>query len=694
MESESILERLNPSQLAAVTNTNRACLVDANVGSGKTTVLISKILYLHTQHGVPYNDMVVLTFTNKAAAEIKERLAKEDIEVSENNMPYFGTFHSVALYMLRNDLDIGSIGFSTDFTVIDPDEESTIAVSLASSNMLEIKYINKLTKRLELARAGKYMYGVMKQTDDIKELYTLLQSEKRRLGKMDFDDLIYYATELLKVSSLRPSWIIIDEFQDTSPEQMRFIDAIVSDKTNLFAVGDPNQIIYTWRGSSANIFKEFSEKYAAAHITLSENYRSSTSILEVAQLFLESKNELKGVRELGNKITVKNHYNPFNEAQYLADRIRELVDQGLHYSDIAIFYRLQRQSKILEDVFTEAGIPFEVSMRKTLKDIPVLNWVMRVLFAATNQNDTESAVLAISNSVYGERLTKRAAREAVSSYWGTLLRSQSPLLDKIRIFQKWCIEHNSVEEIYWFFNFDIYINPTSASYADDRNYILAFLSKIEAYRSFKGLTLFEGVKDFINSSALFGTDILTDDIHLESDSVKLMTLHAAKGLEFSQVFIIGVNFGIIPLRTDKPADEKEEKRLFFVGITRAKDNLELSYYTRPDDPRAVGGNTSYISMLPNNLIEMDVAEQSGTTTLQALRHEIGKESKVAFDDLESDFSRSDVEKEQQPQRKVKHPKYGIGAVISETEDMLTVHFDGYGEKDFMKWFSDLEDINE
>lgn len=703
-----MFDNLNVNQMAAVMNESRACLVNAQVGSGKTTVLIAKVCFLHQVKNVPLSDMVVLTFTNKAANEIKDRLKAADTSITDDDLAYFGTFHSVALKMLKTLSPLEEIGYSSDFAVMDADEKVDMANTIVNLNQLNIKYLGKLGRRLEEAAKGNYTYANMKYPDDIEVLLDLYAKEKRIQGKMDFDDLILNITQLLPEITYRPKWIIVDEFQDTDDKQMAFIHALTSQETKLFAVGDPNQIIYSWRGSNQRIFDQFAEEYNATQLSLPENYRSCTTILEVAKCFLKKDSDLSGIREPGNLIKVKNHYNPFNEAQYIASSIQSNVEKGLKFSDIAVFYRLQRQSQVLEDVFTKEKIPFEVSLKKTIKDIPVLKWVILLLRAAVNPLDIESATAVLSDDSFGEHLSKNVARKIVKTLRDTKNSSaigsttnlleysdantepeeEPELLRRINRFEFWCKDKKRAEEIYDYFSINKYINPTSASFQDNQESIITLLKKIDEYIKSKGLDLYPGVKEFVNSSALYGIDILSEDIKTETDSVKLMTLHSAKGLEFKQVYIIGVNYGLIPLLAKNDDDEEEERRLFFVGITRAKDDLELSYYTSSGDSRVSSGPSRYLSIIPHRLIDMEGIIQQDVD-LQRFRHEILERKAIQEEPI---VEVPKVEDSLPAAKTVRHPKYGRGTVVREDDNMITVLFAGYGEKEFVKAFSELEDV--
>jgi DNA helicase-2/ATP-dependent DNA helicase PcrA len=691
MDYKRELERLNEYQREAVLDESEACIVKANVGSGKTTVLTSKVIYLHYGKNVSYKDMIVLTFTNKAANEIKERLVALDSSIEIEQLEGFGTFHSVALYLLKNSLPVDKLGYTKEFMVIEPEEELDIALEIIQEEKLTIKYKNRLKKRLEQASSlEKEEEKVSKYNDDIFKLVDLIKEEKIKQNKMTFEDILRNVNILLEHSEAAPKWIIIDEVQDSDKLQLDFIDKLKGSSTKLFAVGDPNQVIYSWRGSTLNVFYTLKHKYMAKELTLPINYRSSTSILEAARCFLLDGSELKGMRDSGNKIIVKNHYNPFNEACYLVDKIKELHSSGIKYSEMAVFYRLQNQSQIFEDVFIKNNIPYEVSMKKNIRDIPVLNWMIKLLRFSINPKDFSSGLYVISNKDSGERIKEAAARKLLKEQ----IIEKSELYSKMHSFLTSCSSVKEAKELYNYFELDKYIRPTSASYEEDKVAICTFLDIITEYLKEREMQFVDGLRDFVNSSALYGVNILKKDISSDCDTVKLMTLHASKGLEFSYVFITGVNYGLIPLQTRAMEEEEEEMRLFFVGITRAKDCLELSYYTNPDYHRAVPGESRYIHMLPEQLLQSDNNKGEGIS-LQELKKQIiearNKEDKeeVAVEAIDAKVENAESEAKVAI-RKVKHKKYGIGKVINEDDMMLEVEFENYGVKEFVKAFSELE----
>ena len=713
------LQRLNEYQKAAVFDESNACLVNANVGSGKTTVLITKVMYLHYEKQIPYEQMVVLTFTNKAADEIKERLYALEPEITEEQLWGFGTFHSVCLTMLKKMLPVENLGYTKEFMVMDPDEELGMAEQLILTYQLKIKYKNRLKKRLE-QKNSKYQ-------DDIEKLKALLKEEKRRQDKMTFDELLENTCNLVKMSEQKMddiSWIIVDEVQDSDEKQLELIDCLKKPQTCFFAVGDPNQVIYSWRGSAFHIFYQLKTKYQATELTLPVNYRSSSEILAVARCFMQQGGTLQGGRESGDKIQIRNMYDPFQEADYLAGRIRDLHASGLPYREMAIFYRLQNQSEIFEHVFEKEGIPFEVSLKKTVKDIPVLDWLIKVLRFSVNPKDKSSGIAVLADKKYGDGMSVKEAEKTINILSETrktqieILKSEnaksgSDICEKMLEFSKvYASKQVALPEDLWnYFSLENHLHPTTASYVEDRTCVMDFLERMTTYQKEQQKNVVEGFSEFLNMASLYGTNILKKEIHNENDTVKLMTLHASKGLEFSHVFITGVNYGLIPLQTKSFEEEEEEQRLFFVGITRAKEHLELSYYTSPGQYRAAPGPSRYLRMIPGNLIEGQEKErESSATHLQDLKCQILAERANQSEHIELQEA-GKISGEKNPsantgtknisvgneavttqKRRVRHPKYGTGSVVREDDMMITVDFDDYGEKELMKMFGGLEEL--
>lgn len=595
---------LNENQREAVEDESSACLVKANVGSGKTTVLIEKIRYLHEKKKVPMEEMLVLTFTNRAANEIRERLEAGGLH-TEGETHWYGTFHSIAKSLLEQVLPVEELGYQRNFTICLPEEELEMAKELIKARGLKIKYPNRLEKRLE--QAGQYRKGRLRSLkdyqDDLLTLVDLVSEEKKKQNQMSYEDLLENTVSLLKAHPEihRPSWIIVDEVQDCDQAQLELLGQLKGAGTSLFAVGDPNQVIYSWRGSAFNIFFRLKQEYQARELSLPVNYRSSGTILAAARRFQQGGSVLEGIRETGEKISVKNHYDPFQEGGYLAEKLKSLHETGVPWEQMAVFYRLQEQSELLEKLLKEGGVPCEVPQKE--------------------EKGAESA----------------KAHGVQTGADGTGIEPE---------------------------------REGSVAPAGGR--------------------------------------------------VKLMTLHASKGLEFTHVFIIGVNDGLIPLSGGSADAKEEEQRLFYVGMTRAREFLELSYYTNPGRARVFPGPGSYLSRIPGKLIRQEDAAvgyhedaKAAAEHLQTIKKMVLEQKKEKEQEQpqapaaaaefisakmpesgqkEGGAEKKDEVQKAQEERRVRHGKYGEGVVVGETEETLTVRFEGYGEKELMKAFSGLEEI--
>ncbi len=752
------LNKLNPYQKEAVLDESPACLVNANVGSGKTTVLTAKVRYLCEQKGVAPKDLMVLTFTNKAANEIRERL--ENLTGKEEDL-WFGTFHSVALRMLQTILPVEELGYTKEFQVCIPEEEMQMAQQLITEQNLQIKYKNRLKKRLDQSRqkSGRKPkdYG-----DDFERLCTLLEEEKKKQNKMTYEELILHTGQLLQSHPEipRPLWLIIDEVQDCDQSQLDLLDSLMGKDSHLFAVGDPNQVIYSWRGSAFQIFFQLKNRYQAMELSLPINYRSSGTILSAARRFLQNGSTLEGIKSEGGKVQIRKQYDPFQEAEDLAARIREFHMQGIPYHEIGILYRLQNQSALLEQVLTRNGIPVHVAVKEKMEDIPVVQWFFHVLRFCVNHSNTTSGVEALCNKTYGEGWTTKKALQKIRR-WETdgTLPKNSPLFSGMVNVQEDVFVTEETDQLWEMFSLDRYLMPSRAGYREDKVRIMGI---------FAGIWEKGSVREFLNDVAFYGIPLLysvgktnpvaenqiTEDLTTNcsntedfdgkeqtyigivkkekfreeaEDAVQLMTLHASKGLEFTCVFIIGVNDGLLPLRGTGFEQEEEERRLFFVGMTRAKEQLELSYYTSPDGYGILPGPGKYLKIFPKDLIEgLDepkYAEGSAAEHLQAMKRQIlqAREERtlqMPEEDFrtispEIDVEKPDTdpcrheEKEENPakgatnhtdadsaanQPRVAHEKYGVGTVISENEDTITIRFDDYGEKELLKMFTVLHPL--
>lgn len=679
-------EKLNEYQKMAVLDDSPACVVNANVGSGKTTVLIAKVLYLYLEKKVPLEDMLVLTFTNKAAQEILSRLLLREPELSPEQRAGFGTFHSVALRLLKEKLSVKKAGWDRDFSVMEPEEETELAQRIIKEEKLNIKYKNRLKKRLEQEYKA-YLEGreASRYGDDLFRLYPLLKQEKQRENKISFSDLLLVSTELIKEEGFHPAWVIADEIQDSDNLQLEFLEALVGEETRLFAVGDPNQVIYSWRGSSDSTFFVLKRRFSAKELSLPVNYRSNARILEAANHFRQFGTRIQGCREEGKLIKVKRQYDPFTEAEYLAEQIESLHKAGESYEDTAILYRLQRQGELLEKVFEKRGIPYQVSVKQTVKDIPALDWVVKILRFSVNPRDRQTGEDVLLNPGFGEKLTKKKVRDLLEEEKG-----KSFLYAQMKDFQDWSLGHTKIpkwREIFDYFGLGEAFGPTSAGYKEREEQAGKLLEWLRVYCEKKELPLWEGTKAFLNDGALYGMDLgeIMGEREESLKGVRLMTLHASKGLEFHRVYLIGMNQGLIPLRCKTMEQEEEERRLFFVGMTRAKEELELSYYVNPREPGVFGEGSRYLLGIPPELLdwEEDIRKGRGEENLRKLGREVREELR----------KKKEAEKVA-PGPRVCHRKYGEGILLSQNELTVEVEFSGYGRKQFLKALGEIEVLSQ
>lgn len=337
--------RLNNFQKLAVESEDRYVALKAAVGSGKTTVIINRVLYLYFIKKVPLNEIMIVTFTNKAADEIKERIKK----YISDDIYYIGTFHSIAAKILRDKIDLTSFGYNKDFKIVTCQEAGDIFNRIIDEGKLKVKYKSKIQKRIEEFKNGNILYGNMKNEDDIKKLYDMYVEIKKRENLMDYDDLIKNCREFSN-KKLNIKHIIVDEFQDTDLMQYELIKKIANNNTNIFVVGDPNQTIYSFRTGAKAIFDRFINEFDATIYDLPINYRSTKVITQAATAIIGDK--IYSSKDEGEKIKISCHYDAFNEANYILRRIRELVDSGISLGQIAVLYRRQMQGDILYDVLS------------------------------------------------------------------------------------------------------------------------------------------------------------------------------------------------------------------------------------------------------------------------------------------------------------------------------------------------------
>ncbi|TKG93772.1 hypothetical protein EYV94_16135 [Puteibacter caeruleilacunae] len=693
------LSKLNPYQLQAVFSDDRKVLLSAMVGSGKTTVLTHKILYLHFVKKVPLTEMAVLTFTNKAAREIKERILSfyDGTHIPNNNeMRYFGTFHAIARQLNKEHPLLDKLGFTEAFSILDEEAKDEFFQRLIISHNLDIKYKNKLDQRLKSYKSTKQvLYGNMKHDDDFPQLIKLAQKEKQSNNVMDFDDLINVVNWLLKRErSFLPKWVIIDEFQDCNEEQLQMVSHLSNSSTNFFAVGDPNQSIYTWRGSTNKIFQTIIADPESVVMQLPLNYRTSSQLLDAAAYLLQDQHRnLKATRPEGNKLNIRNHYDDSQEAYYYVQRFKELHEKGAPWEEIAVLFRTRQQIAIFEAIFQLENIPCQVVTKTTLREQPVLYWLQKLLLAALHPNDMDSILNVFTSTHFGclkagkrlinafNKFTDDKAFESKLVAFGAFLEAKYPkhhlhcsLAQKMDQFQSYLNDSGRDKDIYHYFDLDMFLKPTSVHYQlykEDINQALEDIQQFTCKNYYGNWTeIYQAAMSQVNLEGHFH---INNGIEINNQGIPLLTIHAAKGLEFDYVFLSGANTGIIPLKRAKegPGHLKEEKRLLFVALTRARNYMEISWHTKSSAWNADDDPSYFLNAIPDVLIES---------------HSQAKNDK---EDNKPQEPQSQTTGKWQPGMKVKHPKYGEGQVVSCSNDEVLCSFGKFGEKGFAPQWAPL-----
>ncbi len=664
----NVLEKLNRHQQEAVLETSSNLLIIAGAGSGKTKTLTHKVAYIIEQGLAQPRQIMALTFTNKAANEMKERIEKL-IGKSIDEL-YIGTFHAIALRILRNE------GFK--YTVYDTkDQEALIKEILTRLNIDRKLYPPKMF----ISRISEHKLNLIKPDDIspnnpvdslVKRVYTAYEEALAKASAVDFDNIILKAIELLENNqhirekyANRFKYIFIDEYQDTNYPQYVFVKLLYNGNNRVCAVGDEDQSIYGFRGADVTKILNFSKDYDNCRIVkLLENYRSTQEILDVANRVI-SRNTLRHDKELyssktGGLVEIKEYESPRHEAQSIAMRIEELIEDGVKPSDIAVLYRTNYQSRIIEEELVKHGIPYRIVgsnrffERKEVKDI------VAYLKLALNPYDNISFLRAIQSHPRGagkkliERITAAAEGESLMERSRKLIKEkqitkkqEKVLSEFLEIFEGINGDTPAGEAIEMVFEKSGYKKYLEESKENGRIDNIMELNNAAA-----GMSL----EEFVESVSLYD---YSNDIDASS-AVNLMTIHASKGLEFHSVFVVGVEEGLFPNANLKESqlEIEEERRLFYVAITRAKRNVFISYATT----RMRSGE--WVSVRPSRFIQ-----------------------ELKTDRARVSFSRGDM---------VNHAIYGRGVVVAveklEDTEMLTVNFYKSGIKRVLAKDRSLESI--
>ena len=713
-----ILANLNNQQKEAVTYGEGPLLILAGAGSGKTKVLTHRIAYLIAEYGVNPHNILAVTFTNKAAGEMKERVGKLLGPVAEK--VWVSTFHSTCVRILR--ADGGKNGLDSNFIIYDSGDQLALIkealkeLDISDKNFPPRSVLAGISKaKNELQTPEKYS----EQAGDfwektIARAYTLYQQKLRENKALDFDDLIMEAVLLFREQPTvlhfyqeRFRYLLVDEYQDTNKAQYELVKLLAKRYQNLCVVGDDNQSIYGWRGADIGNILAFERDYPKAQVVkLEQNYRSTQNILDAANHLIQyniarTEKDLWTDKGTGEPLKVFHATDERDEARFIVDEINALAKDGYNRSDIAILYRTNAQSRPFEEAFFYAGLPYNVvgSLRfydrKEIKDIIAY---LRVIYNPADSVSLRRIINVPRRGIGDATLAKiedLTAQQGQSIYQ-TLLdiaqgridfegRAKQSLVDFVELMEELRGKQaeatltSLAEEIIdrSGYRAELELNKDEQARGRLEN-ITEFLSATQQYdRELPG----EGIGLFLEQLALLSDADTYDDT---TDAVTLMTLHSAKGLEFLVVFLVGLEEGIFPhSRATWEIDQlEEERRLCYVGITRAQERLYLTTAGR----RTIFGVTE--NRIPSRFLEEIPKE---------LREEIGS-PKVTSATPSTVFSpRQNVGVTYTPGQKVAHNKWGTGTVVSVdgqgADAVLVIAFPGEGVKKLLAGFAPLKIVN-
>ena len=747
----SIYDTLNDRQKEAVLHTEGPLLILAGAGSGKTRVLTHRIAYLIEEKGVNPWNILAITFTNKAAGEMRERV--DNLVGFGSESIWVSTFHSMCVRILRRHIE--ALGYATNFTIYDTDDQKTLMKDVCKLLEVDTKVyrdrsllsaISKAKNELMTPEELMLEAGRDFSRKKVAEVYGEYERQLRANNALDFDDLLLKTVQLFQTQKEvldyyqeRFRYIMVDEYQDTNTVQFELVRLLAGKYRNLCVVGDDDQSIYKFRGANIQNILNFEKVFPDARvIKLEQNYRSTETILEAANGVIRH-NKGRKDKSLwtengkGEAIEFRQFDTAYDEAEYVVDDIRRQVEAGEgSYSDHAILYRTNAQSRMFEEKFVTAGIPYKIVgginfyARREIKDL------LAYLKTVDNAQDDLAVRRIINVPRRGigltsiNRVQEYAARREMGFYEALLgadlipdigrglskLESFAALMEHFKRDAQEMTISDLLQEILEETGYIESLQAEDAEEAEARlENIDELRNKIAAYEEAcqeqdEPATL----SGFLEEVALVA-DI--DDLDENSDYVVLMTLHSAKGLEFPHVYLVGMEDGLFPsyltITADDPEEVEEERRLCYVGITRAQEKLTLTCAKR----RMVRGETQYNKMsrflkeIPLELLSTGAVfhkeDQEEGSRKMAKSHSAYQQARQAFHTKAfaglqqgKQFGSPSGSLDYQVGDRVRHVKFGDGTVINIVEGgrdyEVTVDFDGPGTKKMFAAFARLQKI--
>lgn len=688
------LEQLNDKQKEAVLYNEGPLLIIAGAGAGKTKTLTTKIAYLIEEKEVGPENILAITFTNKAAKEMKDRLYSQIGGLSKRLQ--VSTFHSFGLKILRENYD--ALGYDKNFVIMDSDDSLTVVKKIVKDLGYDPKIYNPRAIRNKISSCKNEMtspemyerFAVSDYEKVVKEIYEKYENKLKRNNSVDFDDLLLLPIELFKKNPQILNdyqdlyqYVLIDEYQDTNEAQYILTKLLSAKNRRITCVGDDSQSIYSFRGANYKNILNFEKDYKDAKtILLEQNYRSTSNILDAANQVIKNNKQRKDknlwtARGIGEKIKYYRAYNERDEAAYVIRKIKELSNRNVDYKDMAILYRTNAQSRVLEEEMLKENLPYRVIgsfyfySRKEIKDL------IAYLRLIHNSKDNVSLLRVINTPKRGiglktiENLTLKADSEGTSIYEAIATGKELEFKNLIERLKEVAEDLTLTELI------DKVLDASGMKQDLESEKTLEAEIRLENLEEFKSIT-----KSFEEREGLISLEDFLLEISLISDveeykddpnRISLMTVHSVKGLEFNHVFVVGMEEGIFPHMNSlmENSEIEEERRLCYVAITRAKDDLHLVNARRRTlfGKEQINPVSRFLSEIHKDLLETNVKDE-----LPQKQEKIN--TGEMFRDEEVDYQVGDY---------VYHDSFGTGKVVEVTNTLVSVAFKHpHGIKKLMK----------
>ena len=683
------LKNLNDKQKEAIMHIDGPCLVLAGAGSGKTSVLTNRVAHLIENNIAPSN-ILAITFTNKAAKEMKERVYKLIGKLAYETQ--ISTFHSFGLKLLKENYSV--LGYQKNFTILDSDDTLTIIKKIMKEKNLDPKFYNPKNIRSKISGAKNELltpqeYSKYEFDKNIVNVYSEYQKKLKNSNSVDFDDLLLLPIKLFQENKNvlgyyqnKYKYILIDEYQDTNEAQYIFTKLLSDKYKNIFVVGDESQAIYGFRNANYKNILNFEKDYKNTKtILLEQNYRSTQTILNAANSIIKNNKERKDKNlwsnnEVGEKIKYIQTSDEKEESSYVVDKIKQLVKNNVDYEDIAILYRTNAQSRVVEEEMLKNAIPYRIIgsfyfyNRKEIKDL------LCYLRLIHNTKDDTSLLRVINEPKRGiglktiESLSQKASSENISIYEAITTGKEllfKGIIEEMRILS----ETMSLTEIV-----DMVLEKTKMKEEYAKEKTVESEIRLENLEEFKSITKnyeeeygIVSLAEFLNELTLVSDK---EEYNNSTNKVSLMTVHSVKGLEFDNVFVVGLEEGIFPhFNSIMEGNIEEERRLCYVAITRARKNLYLLNAKK----RMIFGNSQ--NNIPSRFIEeidskyLDKEKNNNTLKIS----QIFKTNKKIKESNET-YETGEL---------VVHDIFGEGVIVSVDKNILTIAFaHPHGIKKIMK----------